>query len=100
MVIKRVSPLSVAKIAGLLYAVIGLFIGGMISLAMLIARGAATATGDREAQFGFLAPIFGISAIVIMPILYGCIGAVFALIGAAIYNVAAGWVGGVEVDVQ
>jgi hypothetical protein len=42
----------------------------------------------------------GLGAIVFFPICYGLIGGVFAAIGALIYNLVAGWVGGLEVDIS
>ena len=44
--------------------------------------------------------MFGIAAIIVFPILYACIGFVMTLIMAALYNLVAGMVGGVEIDVQ
>ncbi len=40
----------------------------------------------------------GLFAVIICPIVYGIIGGVAAVIGALIYNLAAGWVGGLELD--
>jgi hypothetical protein len=48
----------------------------------------------------FPAAFFGVGAIVILPIVYGVMGAIFAAIGAFIYNIVAGWVGGIEIEVQ
>jgi hypothetical protein len=98
MVIKRVSPLSLAKIAAVLYAGIGLIVGLILSLVGMagVAGGLAN---DRPAGAIFGA-MFGVGAIVIAPILYGCIGFVFSLIGAALFNLAAGMTGGLEIDVQ
>ena len=93
MVVKRVGPLSCAKVAGLLYAALGL-IGGII-IALLSVAGAFAS--DSSGGFGAL---LGVGAIVIAPIFYGCLGFVFALIAAALYNFAAGFIGGVELDVQ
>ena len=45
-------------------------------------------------------PMFGAGAIVILPILYGGLGFVATLIAAWVYNVVAGIVGGIELDVQ
>jgi hypothetical protein len=42
----------------------------------------------------------GFGAIILFPICYGIIGGIFAAIGAAIYNLVAGWVGGLEVDIS
>ncbi len=37
---------------------------------------------------------------VLMPVIYGVMGFVFGVIGAAIYNLIAGWIGGIEVEVE
>jgi hypothetical protein len=95
MVIRRVSPLSVAKIAGTLYAIIGLLMGAMFSL-IAMAGGMASDSGGGAA-FG---AVFGIGAIVFFPILYGGLGFAMTLIMAALYNFLAGMVGGVEIEVQ
>jgi hypothetical protein len=42
----------------------------------------------------------GFGAIILFPICYGIIGGISAAIGAAIYNLVAGWVGGLEVDIS
>jgi hypothetical protein len=95
MVVTRVSPLSCAKIAGVLYAIMGLLFGGVFSL---VATLGAFAAPDTEG-FGMLGALFGIGAVVIMPIFYGCMGFVMTLISAALYNLIAGMVGGIEIDV-
>jgi hypothetical protein len=94
MVVKRVNPLSSAKIAGVLYAIMGLLFGGLFSLFAML--GAFTAP-DNDA--GMLGAMFGMGAVILMPILYGCMGFVTTLIFAALYNVVAGMVGGIEIDV-
>lgn len=43
---------------------------------------------------------FGILFAIAMPLLYACIGAVGTLIAAALYNLVAGWVGGIEVEFE
>jgi hypothetical protein len=95
MVIKRVGPLSVAKIAGTLYAILGILIGGIFSLI-------ASVSGFASNTFGAagLGAMVGVGAIVIFPILYGCIGFVTTLIGAWLYNAVAGLVGGIEMEMQ
>jgi hypothetical protein len=42
----------------------------------------------------------GFGAIIFLPLFYGLVGGVFAAISAAVYNLAAGWVGGLEVDIN
>lgn len=94
MVINRVGPLSVAKIAGTLYAILGLVFGAIISLIAMAGGMAADADGG-----GAMGAIFGVAAIIVVPILYGCLGFVVTLLMAALFNVAARMVGGVQVDV-
>jgi hypothetical protein len=72
---------------------LGLVVGLMFAaLSLLGGPPTARATGP-----GFGA-VFGVAAIIIMPILYGCIGFVMTLILAAVYNWAAGVVGGIEIQ--
>lgn len=95
MVIKRINPMSIAKVAGLIYAVIGLLMGALFSL-FAIGGAMFMPEGSGGGAFG---AIFGVAAIVMMPIFYGALGFVMTFIGALIFNAAAGVTGGVEVDV-
>ena len=86
--LRRVGILSVGKVFSILYAVMGLLIGGIFSLFSLF----GAALGGEE-MFG---AVFGVFGIIFFPIFYGLIGAIFGMIGAALYNVVAGLVGGIE----
>lgn len=98
MVIRRVSPLSVAKIAGILYAIMGFVFGAILTLITTVMSSAlSSAAGSGQNPFGML---FGAAAIVTLPIFYGVLGFIMTLIMAALYNLVAGWVGGIEIDVQ
>jgi len=44
--------------------------------------------------------IFGAGAIIILPILYGCFGALGGALTAVMYNVVAGMVGGLLVETE
>jgi len=35
-----------------------------------------------------------------MPVIYGVMGFIFGVIGAALYNLVANWIGGIEVEVE
>ena len=95
MVIKRFEPLSVGKVAGVLYAAVGFVVGIIVSLAATIG-GLAGRT-----EFGALAGgLVGIGAIIVLPIFYGVLGFIVASIAAWLYNLAAGYVGGIEIDLQ
>ena len=98
MVIKRVGAVSAAKIAAVLYAGIGLLIGVVVALIGM--AGMSTRLAADSGAPSFLGAIFGVGAIIILPICYGAMGFIFTLIGATLFNVAAGMTGGVEIDVQ
>jgi hypothetical protein len=99
MVVKRVGPLSVAKNAAVLYAVLGLIVGGLFSLAAVAGAFGSAAADDSGIGAG-IAGIMGVGAIVMFPIFYACIGFVGAIIACALYNVVASLVGGIELDVE
>jgi hypothetical protein len=93
MVVRSVAPFSVAKIAGVLYALIGLLIGAFVALAAL--AGAFVGADDA----GIIGSIMGVGAIVVLPLFYGCLGFVTTLIGAWLYNLVAGMIGGIRFEV-
>jgi hypothetical protein len=95
MIIKRIGPLSIAKLSALLYAILGLLLGGIFSLVALAGGFASETTGAAG-----VGAIIGVGAVIVFPILYGLMGFLTTLVGAWLYNVAAGVVGGVEVDIQ
>jgi len=98
MVLKRIEPLSLAKVAALLYGGIGLIVGVLV--AAVATLGFAFAPGGENAPPAFLAPLFGVGAIVAFPLLYGFFGALAALVGAALYNLAARLAGGVRLVLE
>ena len=94
MIVKRIGPMSLAKLSGTLYALIGLIIGAIVSAVSIIGG----AMGGSDA--GMMGLIFGAAAVVLVPLLYGCMGFVMSLIGASLFNLVAGWVGGIELDTE
>ncbi len=44
--------------------------------------------------------LFGVGAVVVMPIVYGLLGFVSALVGAALYNLVARVTGGIELELE
>jgi hypothetical protein len=98
MTITRVGPLSAAKVAGLLYVVIGLVAGAFVSLFAM--AGAAIGAGSGNGDGATFGALFGVGAIILLPIFYGFFGFVGTLIMAALFNVAAGMVGGVEIEAR
>jgi len=97
MVINRVGPISVAKVAGLLYAILGLLFGAIFSVISL-AGGLAGFSDEPDAAIAGV--IFGVGAVIVLPILYGAMGFLMTALMAALYNLTARIVGGVEIDVS
>ena len=98
--VKHIGPGSAFKIGLVLYAFIGLLAGIiMAGVSMMMGSlGSMAGAGAANAKaFGFG---FGLGSIIIFPIMYGIIGGIGGAISAAIYNVVAGWVGGLEVDIS
>lgn len=99
-VVKRIGPGSAFKVGLVLYAFLGLIIGAIVALmstlmGSLSSLGGSADTGLRGLGFGF-----GLGSILIFPILYGVIGGISGALGAVVYNLVAGWVGGLEVDIS
>lgn len=92
-----VSPLSLAKVALVLYGVLGLLFGLCFAVLSLFGAAFGDAPGGGSALYG---AFFGIGAVVFLPILYGGMGAVMAFVGAWLYNLVAGVVGGVEIRTE
>ena len=93
----RIAPLPVAKISGILYAVVGLIFVPFFVLAGI--AGLFTGSGDGNA--GAVGVVIGMLAMaVIFPIMYGVMGFFGGIIVAALYNLIARWVGGIEFEVE
>ncbi len=100
--IKSVGILSIAKIYGAMGFIIGLLIGLMYGL-MIIAMsliGATAGRGSEALAMGGGGIVVGIIAIIAIPIMYGFFGFISGLIGGLIYNIFAGIVGGIEIEVE
>ena len=42
----------------------------------------------------------GIAMVIIMPIFYAIVGVIAGAVGGALYNLFAGWVGGVQIEMK
>jgi hypothetical protein len=93
--VRRIGPGSAFKVGLAMYALMGLLFGIIFALVSML--GGALAL---PAEAGAFRMFFGVGAIVFLPIFYGVIGGIFAALGALIYNVVAGWLGGLEVDIS
>ena len=98
MVLKRVGPMSCAKMGGTLYGLIGILFGGIFALVSTL--GLALGQGSLSEAPAWFGALFGVGSIVLFPIVYGIMGFIGGLITAVLYNLLAGFVGGVEVELQ
>lgn len=96
--VRRIGVLSCAKMLGALYVVFGLIFGGIMTLVALL--GAANPAMNGNAEAGVAAIGFGVGSIIILPLLYGLMGFIGGAIMAFFYNLIAGAVGGIEIQMS
>jgi hypothetical protein len=103
--IRKLGVLSVAKIYAVIMLIIslifaipyGLFI---IIISLIGGAGAGSQDGWAGLAVGGGGVVFGLLFLIGIPIIYGIMGFIFGAIGALIYNILAGIVGGIEVEVE
>ena len=92
--IAKIEAKSLGKTMGAIYGAMGLIFGGIIAL--ITALGSTfTAEGG-----GNLSILFGVGAIIILPIMYGLLGYLFGLLAAWLYNLSVRFTGGIKLDIQ
>ncbi len=95
MVVKRVGVWSFAKMASLIYAIIGFIVGVIIAFVSLLG-----ALGAAAHEVPFLGAILGAGAVFILPIFYGLVGLIIGGLVGLVYNALAGVVGGIELELE
>jgi hypothetical protein len=100
--IRKLGILSVAKIQAVMMFVIGLLIGILYGLIVIIYSlfGAGIVGGDAALVIGGGGVVLGIGLMIGIPIMYGLIGFIAGALSALIYNIFAGMVGGIEMEVE
>ena len=78
----RIAPLQAGIVSGVLYALISL-----IAVPILLFFPLAAGVGGAELGF-----------VIMIPIIYGILGFIGGVIGAAVYNLVAGWTGGLAFE--
>jgi hypothetical protein len=96
MVVRSIGVWSAARLYGALSAAFGLIFGVILALISTVGAGLAAADDGPVWMSG----MFGVSAIVILPVIYGVMGLVAGALTAVLYNLFANIVGGVEIDVS
>jgi hypothetical protein len=95
MTLRRIGVWPAAKITGALYAAMGLVFGAIVSVISLV--GSLFNSGGPDGLPGIL---FGVGAFVFLPVLYGALGIAFGALTAALYNLFAGFIGGLELELE
>jgi hypothetical protein len=95
--LKSITPLQAGKVMAALHGAMSLiFVPFLIGFAMLASFLPKTADAPPSAVMIGIA----IGLAIVMPLFYAATGFVTGLIGAVVYNLIAGWVGGLEVEVE
>ena len=92
-VVKRVGLLSSLKIGAAVYGLIGLLAGVFCSVVAFAVPSA------HHAHVPWISPTVSLFAVILCPVLYGIIGGTVTVFSAFIYNLASGWIGGLEVEI-
>src|SRR3982750_1979665 len=102
MMVRRIGVLSLAKIQALLMFVMGIIIGVIYGLIFML-FGAAMASisgGSDRAMGGISSVVVGLVMMIAIPIFYGVLGFIVGMISGFVYNIAAGVVGGVKLELE
>jgi uncharacterized oligopeptide transporter (OPT) family protein len=94
MELKSVGIWSCGKMLGAMYFLIGLLLGGFFAVIATLGIAVDQANGGNPAAF----PMMGVGAVIFFPIAYGLGGLIGGILMAAIYNLVAGLVGGIELN--
>jgi len=99
--IKSVGVMSVAKVMGLIYGAMGLlFIPFLLLFGILASVGAKQAQQTGANIPVAIGPAIAVVLAIAAPIFYGLMGFITGAISALIYNLIAGWVGGIEMELE
>lgn len=95
MVVKRVGVASCGKIVGAIYGGLGLLVGLVFSL---LAVFGVPLFGPEDP--GWAPLVLGVGAVVVLPLFYAVMGFVIGIVAAWIFNLASGWTGGLQLEVE
>ncbi len=95
MVIKRIGVLKAGIFQACFMALLGLVFGlGMLMFGTMLGG----LFGAGHSGMGMMGVGMGVGMMIFLPIMYGVFGFIAGVIGAAIYNLVASIVGGIEID--
>jgi hypothetical protein len=87
--IKKIDPMSMAKISALLYFVTGI----VLAIAGIIAGPYIASQAPLYAQYGWL-------VVILVPLIYLVAGFVVGYVVAVLYNIFASKIGGIKIDLK
>jgi hypothetical protein len=91
--LRRIAPLQMGKVAGLTYALLSLVAIPFLIIGILIT--VFTPNSSTTVSIGG-----AIVLMILLPFIYGVLGFIFGVIGAWVYNIVAGWTGGIAFEVE
>lgn len=89
--VRRVGVEQLAKLLGAIYLFFGVILAVLFAGLGALVPGTTAEEGWSMFRGGFL---------LVMPVMYGVIGLVSGALVAWLYNIVAGWTGGLELDLQ
>lgn len=96
-IVKRFEPVSVMKMAAICYGFVGLLEGALFSVIFSIIPVAVPHEAKMPPFFGLF---FGGLSIIFFPVFSAIMGVIIGGLGSLVYNLAARWIGGIQVEVE
>ena len=98
--LKRIEPLSAAKILAGIYGVLGMILG-IIYFFIILGFASVAGASSNYVLLGVVGGLVGgLLAAILIIVFYALIGFLAGLIFSAVYNVAANKLGGIEIEVE
>jgi hypothetical protein len=94
--LRRISPVSAFKVGLLVYLFLGIVVAALMAPILLVVGAAAAHIPGATP----MTPLLTLPMLILMPVFYAIFGGLGALIGAAIYNLVSGWVGGLQIQLD
>ena len=85
--------------AAAIYGAMGVVLGFPLALATVL----PAIIHARQTETGLSAPVISLivlALVIIIPIFYALIGFIIGIVGAAIYNLVARWLGGLQIEAE
>jgi len=98
--LKRIAPFQAGKIFAAFYGLLSLMFVPLMVVFMALGSFAAKAQGQGVPPPVSLLLGMGAGFILLLPVMYAAMGFVIGVLSAAIYNLLAGWIGGLKLEFE